>query len=631
MTRRARPLVLAAAAAAAACVAALVAGCGNSPEGSASAADAGRGGPVVYGTPKAGGDYRMGNTDFGFTDLMDPTGEYSSTGWNIMTNLLVRTLVSHPFTAGAAGNRFVPDLAETVPEPVGLTYTFHLKPGVRFGPPVDRAITSRDIAYAFERIGTPSVAAQYAFQYDVIKGMSAFAEGKATSISGIRTPDDRTISFTLTKPTGDFIDRLALPAASPIPAEVARCDTGAGDYGRHLIATGPYMLEGSEKLDISSCGALKPIAGFDPASSLTLVRNPNYDPATDDPAIREALPDRFLFTINTNRADIFERIAKGQLESSYDAPPPVVVRREAGASAEGSRLRVNAADRLWYLSMNLTEPPFDDVHVRRAMNMVMDLDGLRRAWGGPLSGEIATDVLPDSLTPGALTTADYHPYQDEPFTGDVERAKAEMRLSPYDTDKDGLCDAPVCADVVMVTQSDAPWTTMTPIIRASAARIGVGLTARPAPASASYGLTSAPAKRIPMAANGGWVKDYADPGGFMILHDSRTIIPAGNNNWSLVGVTAAQAKDLGVPYPAGGVPSVDADIDRCGALAGEEREACWVALDERLTEQIVPWIPYLDASNVDLLGPAVTKYDYDQASGEQALAHVAVDPALQER
>ncbi len=43
----------------------------------------------------------------------------------------------------------------------------------------------------------------------------------------------------------------------------------------------------------------------------------------------------------------------------------------------------------------------------------------------------------------------------------------------------------------------------------------------------------------------------------------------------------------------------------------------------------MPWIPYLDATNVDLLGPAVTNYDFDQFSSEQALAHAAVDPSKQ--
>jgi peptide/nickel transport system substrate-binding protein len=296
-----------------ACVLAVAAGCGGSSDQSESAGaqETGRAGPIQYADPAPGGIYRVGTTDFGFTNLLDPTGEYSSTGWNIMSNLLVRTLVSHPLTAGNVGNELVPDLAESVPEPDGLTYTFRLKPGVRFGPPVDREVTSADIAYAFERMATPALVAQYGYQYEPIAGFTQFSAGKADGISGIRTPDPRTISFTLTQPVGDFLERLALPATGPIPEEVATCDTGPGDYGRHLIATGPYMLEGSGDLDASTCDSLEPISGYDPTARLSLVRNPSYDPATDDPTIREALPDGFLFEINSNRRDIFERITRG--------------------------------------------------------------------------------------------------------------------------------------------------------------------------------------------------------------------------------------------------------------------------------------------------------------------------------
>ena len=58
--------------------------------------------------------------------------------------------------------------------------------------------------------------------------------------------------------------------------------------------------------------------------------------------------------------------------------------------------------------MNLTQPPFDDVHVRKAVNFVMDKEGLRRAWGGPLVGEIATHIVPDPIFDDVL--ADYDPY-----------------------------------------------------------------------------------------------------------------------------------------------------------------------------------------------------------------------------
>jgi hypothetical protein len=46
-------------------------------------------------------------------------------------------------------------------------------------------------------------------------------------------------------------------------------------------------------------------------------------------------------------------------------------------------------------------------------------------------------------------------------------------------------------------------------------------------------------------------------------------------------------------------------------------------------EEVVPWVPYLDATNIDITGPAVTQYDYDQFSGEAAWSKVAVDPSKQ--
>ncbi len=92
--------------------------------------------------PKPGGVYRVAfEQSFGFTDGFDPTGEYYTYSWAIESNLMIRTLVGYDHVAGPAGNKLVPDLATTVPTPTdgGKTYTFHLKHGVKFGPPVSRA------------------------------------------------------------------------------------------------------------------------------------------------------------------------------------------------------------------------------------------------------------------------------------------------------------------------------------------------------------------------------------------------------------------------------------------------------------------------------------------------------------
>lgn len=52
-------------------------------------------------------------------------------------------------------------------------------------------------------------------------------------------------------------------------------------------------------------------------------------------------------------------------------------------------------------------------------------------------------------------------------------------------------------------------------------------------------------------------------------------------------------------------------------------------LDKRLTEQIVPIVPWLWRTQTVVIGPAVTQWDFDQFWGGQAWAHVAVDPSLQ--
>ena len=82
--------------------------------------------------------------------------------------------------------------------------------------------------------------------------------------------------------------------------------------------------------------------------------------------------------------------------------------------------------------------------------------------------------------------------------------------------------------------------------------------------------------------------------------------------------------------PAGGVPSINADIDKCVPMTRAGRTDAWTALD-KLTEEIVPQVGLLDATSLELVGPAVTQYDYDQFGLEPSLARLAVDPAQTDR
>jgi peptide/nickel transport system substrate-binding protein len=138
-------------------VALLAAACGGGDEG---------GGGTQQATPQRGGVLRTAQSDFGLTNGFDPTGEYIASGIDFYGAML-RTLMGYKHVANEAGNELHPDLAAAAPEisSDGLTYTFKLKPGLKWAPPLNREITSQDVAYAFQRINTAALVAQYGFYY----------------------------------------------------------------------------------------------------------------------------------------------------------------------------------------------------------------------------------------------------------------------------------------------------------------------------------------------------------------------------------------------------------------------------------------------------------------------------------
>lgn len=571
---------------------------------------------------QAGGTYRVGwESSFGWTSSFDPTGEYLANAFAIYSSLLVRTLVGYNHVAGAAGNKVVPDLATSVPKPTngGKTYTFRLKTGIRFGPPVSREITSKDVRYALERAARPKNGAQYGFYYSIIKGWDAYGAGKTKSIAGIKTPNDKTIVFDLTAPAGDFPFRLAMPAAGPIPQEVAKCFEGqAGKYGLDLVSSGPYMIEGSDDVDISSCSSIKPVSGITD-TQLLLVRNPDYKASTDSKAARENNPDRFEFLVNTNLDDIYNKIARGEYQDSYASPSPKVLREYETDSSKKDRLKVYSADQTNYITMNLTQAPFDDVHVRRAMNWVMDRGSLRKAWGGATAGGIAQHILPDSMLNNVLKN--FHPYQTKDDAGDATKARAEMKQSKYEVDANGVCTDKACKDVLLIADVRSADKAMLATVQASAEKIG--LTFKVRTVNGAYPVIQTPSKNIPISTRPRWGKDYADASTF-IEPLFNTILKAGNTNYSLVGITPKVAKEVGAKGNVTGVPSIAQDAKVCAALTGDARVGCYAKIDRRLTTEIVPWVPYLWRDQIHIIAPNVTKWSFDQSAGLAGFGHVAV-------
>jgi ABC-type transport system substrate-binding protein len=285
-----------------------------------------------------------------------------------------------------------------------------------------------------------------------------------------------------------------------------------------------------------------------------------------------------------------------------------------------------------WVMLNVTQPPLDDIHVRRALSWVLDKAAMVQLEGGTVAGSVATHIAPDPLYGGQLTH--YDPYRTPGSHGSIAKAKAAMKGSRYDLKNDGTCSAPVCKNVVLLTETTAISPELATVIQQDAAKIGIGITVRPI--GEPYQVLQTVRKQIPMAEFTGMGVSEPDPVAmFWPCFDGREIIPSGNCDWSLLGITRAQCAKMHVtgdcnPYNSRtglGVPSVNGMLDRCIALAGAPRRNCWEQLEEHLMTQAVPLIPYITPKLPHIISRHVTRWVGDQANGTTAYAHVAVSPS----
>jgi hypothetical protein len=113
----------------------------------------------------------------------------------------------------------------------------------------------------------------------------------------------------------------------------------------------------------------------------------------------------------------------------------------------------------------------------------------------------------------------------------------------------------------------------------------------------------------------------ADASSFFSIFTSQGI--AGELNYSLVGADATLLDESG--YAVTEVPNIDARLAACTALVGAAQTRCWAELDQYLTQEVVPWVPYLFESYVRTVSADVAHYSFDQSVGLPALDHIAID------
>lgn len=223
-----------------------------------------------------------------------------------------------------------------------LTYTFHLRRDVRFSS--GRRIEAQDVKYSFERVLTPRTRAPLTWVLDKIEGANDFIEGKAPGVSGIQVVNDHTLILKLKKPFGPFLSLLAMTTAYVVPREdVERLGQ---DFGTHPVGSGPYLLSEWKHGQHVVLTAREDYFEGKPKLSGILYR-----------IIPEDLTAVLEF--ETGRLDVLQ-IPSSEYRRYVTDP----LWREHVYGRPGLDT--------YYLGLNCTRPPFNDVRVRRAANMAVD-------------------------------------------------------------------------------------------------------------------------------------------------------------------------------------------------------------------------------------------------------------------
>jgi peptide/nickel transport system substrate-binding protein len=341
-------------------------------------------------TPGHGADSHRGGTmrllAHAAAGTLDPQINYTTQFWQV-EQATYDGLLAFRKAGGAAGLAIVPDLAEALPAPQdgGKTYVFKLRSGIRFsdGAP----LTVDDVAATFRRIFQVSSPTAGSFYNGIVGADACLKTPAGCTLPGVVADAQAgTVTFHLTAPDAEFFDKLAVQHASIVPHTAPPKDVGVAP----LPGTGPYM-----------------IAAYEPTRQMKLVRNPYFKEWSHD-AAPDGYPDAVLYDYGlTSEAEITE-VQNGQADWTFDAPP--ADRLGDLGRRYGSQVHLSPLTEIYYASMNVNIPPFNDLRARLAVNDAIDRNALVKLYGGPRLATPFCQILP----PGIPGYAPYCPYGAKP-------------------------------------------------------------------------------------------------------------------------------------------------------------------------------------------------------------------------
>lgn len=457
---------------------------------------------------------------------LDPAIGYDWQNWSMIKSLFDGLMDYKPGTT-----ELVPDLAESYEiSDDGTVFTFKLRQGVKFHN--GRELTSADIKYSIERVVNPTTTSPGQGFFASIAGFDEMASGAATELSGIATPDDHTVVFTLSRPDATFLHVMALNFSFAVPKEAI--DEFGADFATHPVGTGGFKLR-----------------EWTLGQRVVFERNPDY--------YHPGVPylDEITFEIGQEPTVALLRLQRGEVDILGDGIPPAQFAEvmadpaNEGLIVEGGQLHTG------YVTMNVTQPPFDDVRVRQAVNMAINKERVVRIINN--RAVPANQPLPPAM-PGYDTS-----YEGYPF--DAAKAKGLLAEAGY---ADGFTTE-------LYAMNTDPNPRIAQAIQQDLAEIGIKAELKSL-AQATV-IDAGGQGTAPMIWSGGmgWIADFPDPSNFYgpILGCGGAV--AGGWNWAKYCSEA-----------------LDARAAAADAMVGEDKAAArlqeWSAIFIDVMKD-APWAP----------------------------------------